>query len=47
VDAAALKVEIDIMKQIKHENIVKLYDVFEDENYVYIIMELLSGGEVR
>lgn len=45
-DKAALEVEIDIMKQVQHANIVKMYDIFEDEKYVYIVMEMLSGGEV-
>jgi serine/threonine protein kinase len=35
------------MKQVDHPNIVKLYDTFEDEKYLYIVMELLGGGEVR
>jgi serine/threonine protein kinase len=34
------------MKQIDHPNIVKLHTIQEDEKYVYIIMELLHGGEV-
>ncbi len=29
-----------------HENIVKLYDVLQDEYHTYIIMELLTGGEL-
>jgi ribosomal protein S6 kinase alpha-5 len=29
-----------------HENIVKLYDVLVDDLHTYIIMELLSGGEL-
>lgn len=29
-----------------HENIVKLYDVLQDDLHTYIIMELLSGGEL-
>jgi len=45
-DKAALEVEIDIMKQVQHPNIVKMHDIFEDEKYVYIVMEMLSGGEV-
>jgi len=45
-DKAALEVEIDIMKQVNHPNIVKMYEIYEDEKYVYIVMEMLSGGEV-
>lgn len=46
-DKAALQNEIDIMKQIDHPNIVKLFNIYEDEKYLYIVMELLGGGEVR
>lgn len=45
-DKIALQNEIDIMKQVDHPNIVKLFDTFEDEKYLYIVMELLGGGEV-
>jgi calcium-dependent protein kinase len=34
------------MKQVDHPNIVKLYDIQEDEKYIYIVMEVLTGGEV-
>lgn len=34
------------MKQVDHPNIVKLYESFEDEKYVYLIMELCEGGEL-
>jgi len=34
------------MKQVNHPNIVKMYEIYEDEKYVYIVMEMLSGGEV-
>lgn len=29
-----------------HENIVELYEVCEDDHYVYLVMELLQGGEL-
>jgi len=41
-----LKREIDIMKRIKHKNILKLYDIYEDKHRVYIVMELVEGSEL-
>lgn len=29
-----------------HQNIVKLYEVYEDEVNFYLIMDLLKGGEL-
>ena len=40
-DRAALGNEIDILKQVDHPNIVKCYDIYEDDKYMYIVMELL------
>ena len=45
-DMELAKVEIDILKIGQHPNIIKLYDVFENENYIYIIMEYCSGGDL-
>lgn len=39
-DIKLLKREIDIMKKVDHPNILKLYEIFEDEQHVYIVMEL-------
>ncbi|UYV81796.1 RPS6KA2 [Cordylochernes scorpioides] len=39
--------EIDILLRYgKYPNIVTLYDVYEDHNSVYLVMELLTGGEL-
>lgn len=35
-----LRREIDIMKKIDHQNVLKLYDVYEDDDYVIMIIEL-------
>ena len=35
--------EIKIMYKLNHENIVKLYNHFEDSQFVYLIMELTEG----
>ena len=34
------------MVQIDHPNVVKLYEIFEDEENIYLILELMSGGEL-
>ncbi|RHZ51447.1 hypothetical protein Glove_478g12 [Diversispora epigaea] len=35
--------EINIQKQLNHQNIVTLYDVFDDDDFVYFKMELCSN----
>lgn len=39
-----LKKEIEITKMVDHPNIIKLYEIFEDEDTIYFVMELCSGG---
>lgn len=34
------------MAQLDHPNIIKIYDVFADSFYIYIVMELCTGGEL-
>jgi calcium/calmodulin-dependent protein kinase I len=41
-----LKNELDLMKLFRHPNIVSLLDHFENENYMFIVMEHLSGGNL-
>jgi serine/threonine protein kinase len=35
-----LKNEIDIMQAVQHPNIVKLVTYFEDNSFIYLVMEL-------
>lgn len=37
-----MKQEIHIHRSLSHQNVVKFYSFFEDENYVYIILELCA-----
>jgi len=41
-----LQREIDIMKRLKHPNIVALYDVFDDPTHISLVLEYVSGGEL-
>ncbi len=42
-DLELVKTEIDIMRISHHKNIVKLYDKFENEKYIFIVMEYVNG----
>lgn len=38
--------EINVLKVADHPNMVKLYEVFEDEKGLHMAMEFLAGGEL-
>ena len=42
----ALLTEISILKQVKHPNVIGLIDIFETRKKLYLIMKVLSGGEL-
>lgn len=41
-----LKREITILQKVKHPNIIRLIDVYEDERYLHLVTELCTGGEL-
>lgn len=43
---AALKAEIGFLQSTDHPHICRLYETFEDESNVYLVMEQCSGGEL-
>ncbi|CAK86147.1 unnamed protein product (macronuclear) [Paramecium tetraurelia] len=38
--------EIDLLRSCDHPNIIKLYEIYESGDYIYLVMELLEGGEL-
>lgn len=38
--------EMNILKNLDHPNIIKLYELFQDENQYYLVTEYCSGGEL-
>lgn len=46
-DVRSVKLEIDILTKLSgHENVVDLKAVYEEEDYVHLLMELCAGGEL-
>jgi len=41
-----MRAEIEVMRSLAHENIVKLYSVYETKDELYLVQELCSGGEL-
>lgn len=42
----SLENEIAVLKKIKHDNIVTLEDIYESSSHFYLVMQLVSGGEL-
>jgi len=45
-DEASLEQEIMIMKKVSHPNCIKMYEVFDEKLKMYIVLELVTGGEL-
>ena len=42
----AMHKEIMTLRRIDHPNVIKLYEVYENEIYIHLVMEYLEGGEL-
>ena len=45
-DVELVKQEIEILKMCQHPNLIRMLDVFENTEHMYIVMELLEGGDL-
>jgi calcium/calmodulin-dependent protein kinase I len=45
-DKISLETEIEILMQIDHPNIVRLLEVFDEEDHWCLVMELMEGGDL-
>lgn len=45
-DEIALQTEVEILSQLDHPNVVKLYEIFDEKDFLYLVLELMTGGEV-
>ena len=46
VKPGGLAREISLLREVNHEGIVQLVDVFEDAEYVHLVTDLCTGGEL-
>lgn len=45
-DEQALATEVAIMERVKHPNVISLKEVFDCPTHMYMVMEIMSGGEL-
>lgn len=41
-----LQKEVDLLSEVEHPHIIKLYDAFEEETKLHLVTELCTGGEL-
>lgn len=46
-DAQSMGTEIEIMKRIRHRHVVSMYELFESPKCLWIILELVDGGDLH
>ena len=45
-DIELLKRELEVLVSCDHPNIIKLYEIYEDEKYVHIVTDMCVGGDL-
>lgn len=45
-DLQSIQTEVEILIQLDHPNVVKLHEVWEDKSKFYMVVELMTGGEL-
>lgn len=46
-DAQSMSTEMEIMKRIRHRNVVSMYELYETPKCLWIILELVEGGDIH
>mmetsp|Transcript_12525 Transcript_12525/g.21091 ORF Transcript_12525/g.21091 Transcript_12525/m.21091 type:complete len:316 (-) Transcript_12525:53-1000(-) len=45
-DEMALQLEVEILSQMDHPNVVRLTEIYDEGDVLYLVMELMGGGEL-
>lgn len=46
-DVESMSTEIEIMKRVRHRHIVSMFELFVSPNCLWLILELVKGGDLR
>lgn len=46
VDTKSFQNEVDVMRQLNHPNILKLYDVYQEQDEFYLVLEFCRDGDL-
>ncbi|EQC29688.1 CAMK/CAMK1 protein kinase [Saprolegnia diclina VS20] len=46
VDYTSMAFEVNTLKKLRHPNILTFYDIYEDNEYFYLVTEFMEGGEL-
>ncbi|CAK4085795.1 unnamed protein product [Aphanomyces euteiches] len=45
-ELAAIESEINLLKKLHHENIVKYYNTIKEDDFLYIVLEYMENGSL-
>jgi len=45
-EEVSLQTEVEILSQCDHPNVVRLFEIFDSPDYMYLVMECMTGGEL-
>jgi len=38
--------ELEVLRMVDHPNVIKCHEIYEDQRYVHVVMELCTGGDL-
>lgn len=41
-----LQMETDILRKVRHPNIIQMNEIYETDEYLFLVMEMVTGGEL-
>ncbi|CAE7805733.1 cmk-1, partial [Symbiodinium microadriaticum] len=45
-DEKDVAMEIELLREVQHPHVVKLFDDYRDKHFIYMVLEVIQGGEL-